>query len=170
MLRDGGSRRRVLRMCLQDHLKPLIGLALFSEMEDILYRVQLFQHSVLTDEEREELFAAFLSVTQWVPIYYTWRPNLSDKADNHIVDLAIAGNAEYIITQNTRDFTSLDLKFPSLKLASAAEFMQTWRKNERCYIKIAEGPASALESDGAVTWCQLEQAFRTINRSSVNGK
>jgi len=87
-----------------------------------------FQHSKLTAGEREELFAAFLSVTQWVPIYYTWRPNLSDEADIHIVDLAIADNAEYIITQNTRDFTSMDLKFPSLKLASAAEFMQTWRK------------------------------------------
>ena len=128
MLRDGGSTRAVFRMCLQGHLQPLIGLALFSEMEDILSRVQLFQHSELTAGEREELFAAFLSVTQWVPIYYTWRPNLSDEADNHIVELAIAGNAEYIITQNTRDFTSMDLKFPSLKLASAAEFMQTWRK------------------------------------------
>ena len=69
MLRDGGSRSRVLRMCLQGHLKPLIGLALFSEMEDILSRVQLFQHSELTAGEREELFAAFLSVTQLVPIY-----------------------------------------------------------------------------------------------------
>ena len=128
MLRDGGSRSRVLRMCLQGHLKPLIGLALFSEMEDVLSRVQLFQHSVLTADEREELFAAFVSVTPRVPIYYTWRPNLNAKANNHIIDLAFAGNAEYIITQNTRDFRSMDLKFPSLKLASAAEFMQTWRK------------------------------------------
>ena len=128
MLRDGGSTRAVFRTCLQGHLQPLIGLALFSEMEDKLSRVQLFQHSELTAGEREELFAAFLSVTQWLPIYYTWRPILSDEADNHIVELAIAGNAEYIITQNTRDFTSMDLKFPSLKLASAAEFMQTWRK------------------------------------------
>ena len=69
MLRDGGSTRAVFRMCLQGHLQPLIGLALFSEMEDILSRVQLFQHSELTAGEREELFAAFLSVTQWVPIY-----------------------------------------------------------------------------------------------------
>ena len=69
MLRDGGSTRAVFRMCLQGHLQPLIGLALFSEMEDILSRGQLFQHSKLTAGEREELFAAFLSVTQWVPIY-----------------------------------------------------------------------------------------------------
>ena len=40
-------------------------------------------------------------------------------------------------------------------------------KNERCYIKTAEGPASALESDGAVTRCQLEQAFRTINAQAL---
>ena len=56
-------------------------------------------------------------------IYHTWWPNLSDEADNHIVDLAIAGNVEYIAVQNTRYFTSMDLKFPYLKLASAAEFM-----------------------------------------------
>ena len=42
MLRDDGSTRAVLRMCLQGHLQPLIGLALFSEMEDILSCVQLF--------------------------------------------------------------------------------------------------------------------------------
>ena len=105
-----------------DRLSP------FFRNGDVLSRVQLFQHSVLTADEREELFAAFVSVTQRVPIYYTWRPNLNAKANNHTIDLAIVGNAEYIITQNTRDFTSIDLKFPSLKLASAAEFMQTWRK------------------------------------------
>ena len=93
-----------------------------------LSREELFRNSKLTTAERQDLFAAFLSVTQWVPIYYTWRPNLRDEADNHVIDLAIAGNAEYIITKNTRDFASMDLKFPDLTLATAATFMETWRK------------------------------------------
>ena len=53
---------------------------------------------------------------------------MRDEADNHVVDLAIAGNAEYIITQNIRDFASMDLKFPALTLATAATFVETWRK------------------------------------------
>ena len=128
MLRDGGASRAVLRLCLQGEVQPLIGVALFAEMEDVLSREELFRNSKLTTGERQDLFAAFLSVTQWVPIYYTWRPNLRDEADNHVIDLAIAGNAEYIITKNTRDFASMDLKFPDLTLATAATFMETWRK------------------------------------------
>ena len=109
-------------------MQPIIGVALFAEMEDVLSREDLFRDSKLTTAERQDLFAAFVSVTQWVPIYYTWRPNLRDEADNHVVDLAIAGNAEYIITQNTRDFANMDLNFPALTLATAATFIETWRK------------------------------------------
>ena len=128
MLRDGGAARAALRLCLQGEVQPLIGVALFAEMEDVLSREHLFRTSKLTQAERQELFAAFLSVTQWVPIYYTWRPNLRDEADNHVVDLAVAGNAEYIVTQNERDFEKMELEFPHLKLATAAEFMEIWRK------------------------------------------
>ncbi len=128
MLRDGGAARAALRLCLQGEVQPLIGVALFVEMEDVLSREHLFRTSKLTQAERQELFAAFLSVTQWVPIYYTWRPNLRDEADNHVVDLAVAGNAEYIVTQNERDFEKMELEFPHRKLATAAEFMEIWRK------------------------------------------
>ncbi len=128
MLREGGAARAVLRLCLQGEVQPIIGVALFAEIEDVLSRENLFRKSQLTYPERLELFAAFLSVTRWVPIYYTWRPNLRDEADNHVVDLAVAGNAEYIVTQNERDFAKMELQFPQLKLVTAAEFMELWRK------------------------------------------
>ena len=128
MLREGGAARAVLRLCLQGEVQPIIGVALFAEMEDVLSRESLFRKSQLTYPERLELFAAFLSVTRWVAIYYTWRPNLRDEADNHVVDLAVAGNAEYIVTQNERDFAKMGLQFPQLKLVTAAECMELWRK------------------------------------------
>jgi putative PIN family toxin of toxin-antitoxin system len=128
MLREGGATRAVLRLCLQGDVRPVIGVALFAEMEDVLSRQDLFQASPLNAAERGELFAALLSVAVWVPIYYTWRPNLPDEADNHIVDLAVAGSADYIVTQNVRDFTNMELQFPQLKQATAAEFLDIWRK------------------------------------------
>ena len=128
MLRDGGTSRAALPLCLEGEVQPIIGVALFAEMEDVLSREDLFRNSKLTSAERQDLFAAFLSVTQWVPIYYTWRPNLCDEADNHVVHLAVAGNADCIVTQNELDYANMELQFPQLKLATVAEFMELWRK------------------------------------------
>lgn len=36
MLRDGGAARAVLRLCLQGEVQPIVGVALFAEMEDVL--------------------------------------------------------------------------------------------------------------------------------------
>lgn len=41
---------------------------------------------------------------------YLWRPNLKGEADNHLVELAIAGSAAYIITNNVSDFAQAELK------------------------------------------------------------
>lgn len=127
LLRDGGTCRAVVRLCLEGKLQPLVGVALFAELEDVLSRSSLFRSSLLDQGERDDLFAAFLSVTTWVPIYYRWRPNLRDEADNHVVELAVAGNATYVITQNSRDFASMELQFPDLKIATASEFLENWR-------------------------------------------
>jgi putative PIN family toxin of toxin-antitoxin system len=127
MLSGGGATREILRLSLEHQITPLIGVALFSEMQDVLSRGSLFQKCLLDSAERDELFRAFLSCTEWTPIYYSWRPNLRDEADNHIVDLAVAGNATYIVTQNERDFQKMDLLFPDLEIVNAADFLAIWR-------------------------------------------
>ena len=40
------------------------------------------------------MFDGFLSVCRWVEVFFAWRPNLPDEADNHLVELAVAGNAK----------------------------------------------------------------------------
>jgi hypothetical protein len=45
----------------------------------------------------------------------SWRPNLADEGDNHIVVLAVAGGAEAIVTNSVRDFLTPQLMFPGLR-------------------------------------------------------
>ena len=78
----------------------------------------MFVRSPITDEGREVLWAAFASLCQWVRVYYLWRPNLPDEADNHVVELAVAGRAEVIVTYNTRDFERTELHFPGLRVVT----------------------------------------------------
>ena len=124
LLGGTGYNRRVIRACLSGRLKPLMGQALFLEYEDVLNRRSLFRTSPLSRQERQELFAAFLSVCEWVQIYFSWRPNLPDEADNHIVELTVAGGAAMIVTNNLRDFQGADLRFPDLRMVAPRELVK----------------------------------------------
>jgi putative PIN family toxin of toxin-antitoxin system len=115
--------RQVIRLCLQGELQPLMGNALLAEYEDVCSRAGLFDDAVSAPDDRNTLLDAFLSSCLWTPIYYLWRPNLRDEADNHIVELAVAGGAQAIITANVRDFTRPALLFPGLTVVTAGDFL-----------------------------------------------
>jgi len=119
-----GHNSEVIRAGLERKWRPLIGQALFLEYEDVLGRSHLFRSCPLSEGERQQFFAAFLSACEWVEIYFSWRPNLPDEGDNHIVELAVAGGAEMIVTNNVRDFRRAQLQFPGLRTVSPHEFLK----------------------------------------------
>lgn len=74
ILSPAGENRDVLRACLLGKARPLMGAALFSEYEDLLGRAELMSKSPLSPKQRQTLFDAFLSMAEWVKVYYLWRP------------------------------------------------------------------------------------------------
>lgn len=125
ILSPAGENRDVLRACLSGRVRPLMGAALFHEYEDLLGRPGLMAKSPLSNDERQTLFDAFLSVADWVKVYFLWRPNLPDEADNHLIELALAGTAETIVTNNLKDLQRGELRFPGLKIQNPREFLST---------------------------------------------
>ena len=97
----GGASREIIRLALTGKIKPIFGNALWLEYEDLLGR-DIWTNST-SDSERRQVLSALIKVGQWVTVYYGWRPNLPDEADNHLIELAIAGGADVIITHNIRD-------------------------------------------------------------------
>ena len=120
-----GLNRDVLRGCFTGKALPLMGAALFHEYEDVLARPELMKKCPLSPIDRRSLFEAFLSACEWVRVYYLWRPNLPDEADNHLVELAIAGGADIIVTGNVRDVACGELAFPHLQVLTPAQFLKT---------------------------------------------
>ncbi len=123
-----GAASKVIETCLTGENAALMGTTLFTEYEDVLGRESLFQKSCLKNTERGELLDIFIATTIWTRVYYNWRPNLPDEADNHLIELAIAGNARCIITRNLRDFTRTELSFPELKIYSPEDFLEESNK------------------------------------------
>jgi len=111
-----GPNREIIRRCLLGKYNPLISNALFLEYEDASKRAQVLDTCPLTQKEISELLHSLYSVCRWVPIYFLWRPNIMDEGDNFLIELALAGNATHIITNNIRDLLNAELKFPNLKI------------------------------------------------------
>ena len=124
MSSPSGASREVIRRCLLARCQPLIGQALFAEYEAVLSRSGLFLRSPISSIERDVLWEAFASCCRWVRVRYLWRPNLPDESDNHIVELAVAGGAEAIVTHNRRDFERAELSFPGLRIVTPGAFVE----------------------------------------------
>lgn len=118
----GGASRQVLRRILQGHATPLFGNALWQEYQDLLGRD--VWTPVTTPEERLQVLAALAQAGRWVNVYYGWRPNLRDEGDNHLIELAVAGNAEAVVTHNVRDLTRGELAWPRLRIVTPAQFLE----------------------------------------------
>lgn len=59
-------------------------------------------------------------------IFYLWRPCLSDPSDDMVLELAVAAQAEFLVTHNLKDFAAAS-QFRVTPLAPGA-FLQTLMK------------------------------------------
>lgn len=122
MSRDNACRK-ILRYAFSGDMVPLVGTALFLEYEDVLSRDDIFSKRCPLDRERRlDFLDDVLSVAQWVDIHYLWRPNLRDEGDNHILELAVAGQARYVISQNIKDFNFSEIHLPEIEVIHPFDF------------------------------------------------
>jgi predicted nucleic acid-binding protein len=124
-LRSGaGASRLVLESCLRRTHQPLMAQALWLEYRDVLSRADLWKDCALTSEERGQLLDDFAAACLWVQIWFLWRPNLPDEGDNHLAELAIAGNAAALVTFNVKDFQPAKFAAAGMKVLTPAQFKQ----------------------------------------------
>jgi predicted nucleic acid-binding protein len=121
----GGASREVLRGALTGRFQPLFGNALWLEYQDLLGR-DVWGEST-TPAERMQVLAALAQRGRWVTVYYGWRPNLPDEADNHLIELALAGSAAAIVTHNVRDVRGGELQLGNLRILTPAQYLEEWR-------------------------------------------
>lgn len=114
----------MIAACLRGEALPLMGAALLAEYEDVLGRQALFAQCRLSGSERAELLDIFMARCEWTRVYFGWRPNLPDEADNHLIELAVAGRARHVVTRNLRDLRRAELLFPGLECVSPETFLQ----------------------------------------------
>ncbi len=100
--------------------KICVSVPLVFEYEDVLNRVDVVPQA--TSLEIHRFLSYICSVAIPCDIFYLWRPHLQDPKDEMVLELAVAGGCDTIVTYNRRDFAGTE-KFGILIL-NPKQFLQ----------------------------------------------
>ena len=123
MRSSAGAGFALLRAVQHGRLRMLATSALFLEYEDVLKRPEQRQISGLTLGDVDELLAALAALIEPVEVHLLWRPQLRDPDDEMVLEAAINGRADALVTHNTRDFSAATACF-GIRLAKPAEILK----------------------------------------------
>jgi predicted nucleic acid-binding protein len=82
----------------------LLSVPLALEYEAVLKRPGQIAASGGTVEEIDKLLAALIAVSRPVNRAFFWRPLLRDADDDMVLEAALSGHADLLVTYNLRDF------------------------------------------------------------------
>lgn len=106
-----GASRKLLGLVADRRLVPLATPALFLEYEDVPKRPEQRGVSGLTLTQVDALLAALASAIEPVEVHFAWRPQLADVGDEMVLDAAVNGRADALVTHNVGDFARAALRF-----------------------------------------------------------
>ena len=98
---DGGPW---LRLVATRRLIALATPPLFLEYEDVLKRSEHRLAHGLTPEAIEEFLAELAALIEPVEVHFQWRPQSRDPNDEMVLEAAINGRADALVTYNVADF------------------------------------------------------------------
>jgi predicted nucleic acid-binding protein len=110
---DVGASRRLLRAALERRrgFTLLVSVPLLLEYEAVLTRAEHLKAAGLSVVDVGLLLDAVAAVGEPVRLAYLWRPILRDANDDMVLETAINGGADAIITFNLRDFSAAAKQF-----------------------------------------------------------
>jgi putative PIN family toxin of toxin-antitoxin system len=99
-----GAANAILRLVALRELIPLASTALFLEYEDVLKRGDQRLAHGLSLNEIDRFLGALASACEAVEIRFHWRPQLSDTNDEMVLEAAVNGAADALVSHNVKDF------------------------------------------------------------------
>ena len=106
-----GAANAVLRLVAQRRLVALATAPLFLEYEDVLKRPEQQLVHGLTADAVDRLLAELAALLEPVEIHFRWRPQARDPSDEMVLEVAINGSADALVTYNVADFRSAGERF-----------------------------------------------------------
>ena len=121
-----GGSNAVLREAAHGRITPLVTPALFLEYEAVLKRPEQRLVHGLGLRDIDRFLSALAAACEAVEVSFQWRPQLSDANDEMVLEAAVNGQADALITHNVRDFVKGAERF-GLRVLRPGEFLKELR-------------------------------------------
>jgi predicted nucleic acid-binding protein len=108
---EAGASRRLLIAALERQFVLLASVPLMIEYQAVMTRREHLAASGLSLSDIETLLDAVAAVAEPVRPAFLWRPTLPDADDDMVLEVAMNGQADAIVTFNRRHFKLASMRF-----------------------------------------------------------
>jgi putative PIN family toxin of toxin-antitoxin system len=106
-----GASAETLRLISRRELTIVATVALFLEYEAVLTRPEHLARAGMTLAEAQRALDVLAAVAEPIEPHFLWRPTLKDADDDMVLEAAVNGRADAIVTFNARDFAGVAESF-----------------------------------------------------------
>lgn len=106
-----GASAELLRLARRGRFVMLLSVPLFIECEAKCAEAEHLAAAGLVPEDALAFLDALALIVRPVAIHYLWRPQLRDPADEMVLETAVNGGADLLVTFNQRDFGKAPARF-----------------------------------------------------------
>lgn len=111
MRSPSGASAAIIRKARQGNVVLLLSVPLAMEYEAVCVRPEHQLAAELSEQEVRIFVDAVIAIAEPVKIHYLWRPQLRDPSDEMVLETAVNGRANLLITFNVRDYGTAPARF-----------------------------------------------------------
>ena len=106
-----GASAAIVRAVRQRRATLLLSVPLALEYEAVCRRSEHRTEAGLSDRQVEIFLDAIIAMGEPVPTHFLWRPQLHDPNDEMVLEAAVNGGADAVVTFNVRDYGAAAAQF-----------------------------------------------------------
>jgi putative PIN family toxin of toxin-antitoxin system len=106
-----GASAAIIRKARRGKIALLLSVPLAMEYEAVCVRPEHQLAAGLREQEVRIFVDAVIAIAEPVKIHYLWRPQLRDPSDEMVLETAVNGRANLLITFNVRDYGTVPARF-----------------------------------------------------------
>lgn len=123
-----GASYAVLQAVAASKIEVAASTALWLEYESVLKRDPIRALHGFSAKEIDAVLSALAVWVHPVMLHYVWRPQLRDPGDEMVLEAAVNGQVQAIVTHNTKDFAQVAPDFGVRVLTPAQLFLMMGKR------------------------------------------